>query len=90
MKNTIKKAAGALNINSPNAQVNVFILRIERAAKKAYDGNAIARFAFAGHIVHKDTHDDFVICKKGLSRWSKDFSELQAFASRLVVQHVTN
>ncbi len=47
----------------------------------------IGRLMLAGHAVHKGTDGDFLVCKYGLSRWCKDFAELQAFAKKLGVQH---
>ena len=48
--------------------------------------NQIAALALAGHTVHKRTDGDYLVCKYGLSRWCKDFAELQAFAEKLGVQ----
>ncbi len=48
--------------------------------------NQIAVLALAGHTVHKGTDGDYLVCKYGLSRWCKDFAELQAFAEKLGVQ----
>lgn len=45
----------------------------------------IARLALAGHAVHKGQHGDFTVCKYGMSRYCKDFAELQAFAVQLGV-----
>lgn len=45
----------------------------------------IAKLALAGHAVHKGGAGDFTVCKYGLSRYCKDFAELQAFAWQLGV-----
>ena len=47
----------------------------------------IARLALAGHAVHKGQHGDFTVCKYGMTRYCKDFAELQAFAVKLGVYH---
>ena len=48
--------------------------------------NQIARLALAGHVVHKGQHDDYTVCKYGMTRYCKDFAELQAFAVKLGVK----
>jgi len=52
-------------------------------------GNAIAtqlaRLALAGHIVHRGDIGDFTVCKYGMTRYCKDFAELQAFARQVGV-----
>ena len=57
--------------------------------EQAHDGNAIAnqlaRLALAGHTVHWGEIGDFTACKHGMSRYCKDFAELQAFARQLGV-----
>ena len=45
----------------------------------------IARLALAGHAVHKGQHGDFIVCKYGMTRYCKDFAELQNFAVKLGV-----
>ena len=45
----------------------------------------IAWLALAGHVVHKGQLGDFLVCKYGMSRWCKDFAELQAFSRKLGV-----
>jgi len=45
----------------------------------------IARLALAGHVVHKGKRGDYTVCKYGLTRYCKDFVELQAFARQLGV-----
>lgn len=45
----------------------------------------IARLALAGHTVHKGKAGDYTVCKHGMSRYCKDFAELQAFARLLGV-----
>jgi hypothetical protein len=44
--------------------------------------NLIARFALAGHAVHKGRDLDFTVIhsKHGMSRYCQDFAALQAFA----------
>ena len=45
----------------------------------------IARLALAGHAVQKGQQGDFTLCKYGMSRYCKDYTELQAFARQLGV-----
>lgn len=47
--------------------------------------NQIARLALAGHHVHKGQQGDYTVSKYGMSRYCKDFAELQAFAVKLGV-----
>ena len=87
--NTMRKAAGASNTNGLHTDTNCADFRTGGAIKQAYDGKAIAsqivRLALAGHVVHKGQSGDYMVCKYGLSRWCKDFAELQAFAVKLGV-----
>ena len=46
----------------------------------------IAKFALAGHVVHKGTGGDFLVCKCGLSRWCENLPALQEFAKKLGVK----
>lgn len=47
----------------------------------------IAALALAGHVVHKGTDGDYTVSKWGLSRYCKNFAELQDFARQLGVRH---
>ncbi len=61
------------------AQVNTVDL-----ARQAKDTAALtAKFSLAGHSVHRGDDGDFLVCRYGLSRWCKNFAELQAFAIKL-------
>ena len=50
--------------------------------------NLIARFALAGHAVHKGPDLDYTVVhrKHGMSRYCQDFAALQAFAKVLGVK----
>ncbi len=47
--------------------------------------NQIAHLALAGHVVHHEQRGYFTVCKDGMTRYCKDFKELQAFARQLGV-----
>ena len=87
--NTMQKAAGASNTNGLHTDTNGANFRTDGAINQAPDGNAIAtqlaRLALAGHHVHKGSAGDFTVCKYGMTRCCKDFTELQAFARQLGV-----
>ena len=87
--NTMQKAAGATNSNGQHIDTNSSNSPTDEAINQAYDGKAIAtqiaRLALAGHIVHKGSAGDFTVCKYGMTRYYKDFTELQAFARQLGV-----
>ena len=63
--------------------------RSHGATNQAHDGNAIAhqiaQLALAGHVVHQGGAGDYTVCKYGMTRYCKDFAELQAFARQLGV-----
>ncbi len=85
---TNKKAADATNVNGlhitnnsvdfPTADAN-FSQRVKAVSTQ------VARLALAGHVVHQGQHGDFTVCKYGMTRYCKDFTELQAFARQLGV-----
>jgi hypothetical protein len=54
------------------------------------DGKAIAtqlaELAIAGHVVHMLIDGDYLVCKYGMTRYCKNFAELQAFARQLGVK----
>ena len=87
--NTPKKAAGASNTNGLHTSTNGADIRTDGAIQQAHDGNAIAnqlaRLALAGHVVHRGDIGDFTACKYGMTRYCKDFAELQAFARQVGV-----
>ena len=87
--NTMQKAAGATNSNGQHTDTNGSNFRTEGAIQQAHDGKAIAtqiaRLALAGHVVHKGSAGDFTVCKYGMTRYCKDFTELQAFTRQLGV-----
>ena len=88
--NTMQKAAGASNTNGLHTDTNGTNFRTDGAINQAPDGKAIAtqlaRLALAGHTVHKGGAGDFTVCKHGMTRYCKDFTELQAFARQLGVK----
>lgn len=45
----------------------------------------IAQLTVAGHTIHKGHVGDFTVCKYGMTRYCKDFAELQAFSKQLGV-----
>ena len=87
--NTTQKAAGASNTNGLHTYTNGANFRTDGAINQAPDGNAIttqlARLALAGHTTHKGSVGDFTVCKYGMTRYCKDFTELQAFTRQLGV-----
>ena len=87
--NTTQKAAGASNTNGLHTHTNGTNFRTDGAINQAPDGNAIAtqlaRLALAGHTTHKGSAGDFTVCRYGMTRYCKDFTELQAFARQLGV-----
>ena len=70
-------------LEAPPTIVNVVDLATERQAKDA--ATLIARFAMAGHAVHRGDAGDFLVCRYGLSRWCENLAALQAFAVRVGV-----
>lgn len=86
---TMQKAAGATNSNGQHTDTNGVNFRTDDAIQQAHDGNAIAtqlaRLALSGHTTHKGNAGDFTVCKYGMTRYCKDFTELLAFARRLGV-----
>ena len=87
--NTTQKAAGASNTNGLHTDTNGANFRIDEAIQQAHDVKTIAtqlaRLALAGHIVHRGDIGDFTVCKYGMTRYCKDFAEIQAFALQLGV-----
>lgn len=87
--NTMQKAAGAMNSNGLHTDTNGVNFRTDGAIEQAHDGKAIAtqlaRLALAGHVVYKGGAGDFTVCKYGMTRYCKDFAELQDFAKQLGV-----
>ena len=88
--NTTQKAAGASNTNGLHTDTTGVDFRTDGPIQQAHDGKAIAnqmaRLALAGHIVHRGDIGDFTVCKYGMTRYCKDFAELQAFARQLGVK----
>ena len=81
---TNKKAADATNVNGLHTTNNSVDFPTADATVKAVS-TQVARLALAGHVVHKGQHGDFTVCKYGMTRYCKDFTELQAFARQLGV-----
>lgn len=52
------------------------------------ESTVIARLALAGHVVHRGTCCDYIVCKYGLSYYAQDVESLQAFARKLGVCNV--
>ena len=88
--NTMQKAAGATNSNGLHTDTNGANFRTGEPIQQAHDGKAIAtqlaRLALAGHTVHEGGAGDFTVCKYGMTRYCKDFAELEAFARQLGVK----
>ena len=87
--NTTQKAVRAMNSNGLHTDTTGANFRTVGAIEQAHDGNAIAnqlaRLALAGHVVHRGDIGDFTACKYGMTRYCKDFAELQAFARQVGV-----
>ena len=85
--NTMQKAAGAMNSNGLHTDTHGANFPTDGAINQAPDGKAIAtqlaRLALAGHTVHKGGAGDFTVCKYGMTRYCKDFAELEAFAKQV-------
>lgn len=88
--NTTQKAVRAMNSNGLHTDTNGANFRTVGATGQAHDGKAIAtqlaRLALAGHIVHRGDIGDFTVCKYGMTRYCKDFDELEAFARQVGVK----
>lgn len=88
--NTIKKAAGASNTNGLHTDIINSNFRTAGVIEQVHDGKSIAtqlaHLALAGHVVHCGDMGDFTVCKCGMTRYCKDFAELQAFARQLGVK----
>ena len=89
---TLQKAVEAINFNGLHTDTTGANFRTAGAIEQAHDGKAIAtqlaRLALAGHAVHAVhivSAGDFTVCKYGMTRYCKDFAELQAFARQLGV-----
>jgi hypothetical protein len=86
---TLQKAAGATNSNGQHTNTTGANFRTDGAVNEAHHGKAIATqlasLALAGHAVHTGSAGDFTVCKYGMTRYCKDFAELQDFAKKLGV-----
>jgi hypothetical protein len=86
---TIEKAVEAINSNGQHTDTTGANFRTAGTIKQAHDGKAIAtqlaRLALAGHAVHTGSAGDFTVCKYGMTRYCKNFAELQAFVRQLGV-----
>lgn len=85
-----RKAPGAANSKGLMTDTNRVNFARQGLTNQAPVGNVIAhqiaRLALAGHSVHDGGTGDFLVSKYGLSRYCKDFAELQAFARQLGVK----
>lgn len=85
--NTQQKALRACDSEGLHYDTNGANFRTVEAIEQAHDGKAIAnqlaRLALAGHTVHKGSAGDFTVCKYGMTRYCKDFAELEAFARQV-------
>ena len=81
---TTPKEMPAGSVNYPAGHTDRSIVADKANHLKAV-ATQIARLALAGHVVHKGQHGDYTVCKYGLTRYCKDFAELQAFAVQLGV-----
>ena len=85
--NTNEKAPGACDSKGLTTDTNGANFRTDGAIQQAHDGKAIAtqiaRLALAGHTTHRGSAGDFTVCKYGMARYCKDFSELHAFVRQL-------
>lgn len=82
---TMKKAAGAINSNGLHTDTTSVDFPTTEKNSKAIS-TQVAELALAGHAVHKGEIGDFTVCKYGMTRYCKDFAELQAFARQLGVK----
>jgi hypothetical protein len=86
---TKQKTARATNSSGLHINLTGTDFRTDGANHQAGHGKAIAtqlvRLALAGHIVHKGSAGDYTVCKYGMTRYCKDFAELQAFSRKLGV-----
>ena len=87
---TMQKAAGASNTNGLHTDTTGANFRTDGAINQAHDGKAIAtqlaHLTIAGHHVHQGGAGDYSVCKYGMTRYCKDFAELQDFAKQLGVK----
>ena len=82
-----KTAADALNSAGVEDRVGVTFEGARGLRQDKAVANQIAELTRAGHIVHPGQDGDFLVCKYGLSRYCRDFAQLQAFARQLGVAH---
>jgi len=86
----IEKAPEACDSKGLNDYSNTSNFATNQAIQQAPDAKAIAtqiaKFAIAGHAVHKGQIGDFIVTKWGQTRYCKNFAELRAFALKLGVQ----
>jgi len=84
-----EKAPGAygskgLHINTNSADFATKQAIHQAQAEKSAT-TLIAKFALAGHAVHRGQTGDFIVSRWGQTRYCKNFAELQAFATKLGV-----
>ena len=87
---TNEKAPGACDSKGLTTDTNGANFPTDGAINQAHDGKAtatqLAHLALAGHTVHKGGAGDFTVCKYGMTRYCKDFAELQDFAKQLGIK----
>lgn len=88
--NTMQKAAGGANSNGQHTDTNGANSRTDGPIQQAHDANAIANqvayLQLAGHHVHKGSAGDFTVSKYGMTRFCKNFAELESFAKQLGIK----
>jgi len=85
--NTNGKAPGACDSKGLTTNTNSANFRTEGVSQQGHDGKfiatQIARLTLGGHTTHRGSAGEFAVCKYGMARYCKDFSELQAFVRQL-------
>jgi hypothetical protein len=88
-RTTKQKAAEATNSSGLHTNLTGVDFHTTGDIEQAGHGKAIAtqlvRLTLAGHVVHKGSAGDYTVCKYGMTRYCKDFAELQAFSRKLGV-----
>ena len=81
---TAQTAADAPDVNGLPKETTGNAFLNTAAIKQAHKGKAeISRLTQAGHAVQKGSVRDFTVCKYGMSKYSQDVEELQAFSRKV-------